>query len=170
MKNLKIVFQKDNKKIIEFKPRLFKLVLVETDNMYFKKWIRFLLAYIYGSKFYYLLENDDVVGYLMIEKGNKWRYDFASSNDIIAGPIFIKSQYRGKKYSELLLRIGLEYYNKEYNYQKAFAYIWRTNIASNKLFLKVGFSIVAQLKVRKISRRIFISDQNQMYQLFELKV
>ena len=166
---LQNIFEKDNIKIEEYTPTVFQPLYKKIDNMYFNKWIRFIIVSLSGGKIYYLSEDSNVVGYCMIVKGKSYRYLFAKKNDIIVGPIYLSQKYRGKGYARLLLEQSLKYYNKKYGFGNAFAYIWRTNIASNKIFLRIGFKIIAQIEVKKYSRKVVISNKSKMdYQLFQL--
>jgi len=166
---LSCVFQKDNIKIEEYSPTILRPLYKKIDNMYFNKWIRFIITSLSGGKIYYLSENNETVGYCMIVKGKNYRYLFAKKNDIIVGPIYLSQKCRGKKFSTLLLEQTLKAYNKKYSFDKAYAYIWRTNVASNKVFLRVGFQIMAQIEIGKYSRKVYISKKETMnYQLFEL--
>ena len=155
MKNMKLIKKNSEYQLWEFTPSIFKLFYNDMERITLQRKIRFFIELLRGYKVYYLMVENNLVAYSVVSKGGG-RYSFASKKDIVVGPYFVDEKYRGKGYSEILVKeiLALD------NYQYAYDWIRKDNIPSLKCSFKVGFIITDTADVVKPFRRIVVRDDN----------
>ena len=173
LQNQNILFEDNDFIFFEYKRSLLNNYIHGIDNMYFQKKVRFLENYIGGGRICYLYSkmNESYAGYCMVTFGRCGRYLYSEKNGMTIGPIYLKKEFRGRRLSILMLEKILEYYgsNKKVNF--AYAYIHRINKQSNALFSRVGFTITSNLKVSKMMRLVYKTDEPDTdYRLYEKKL
>ncbi|NLD46026.1 MAG: hypothetical protein GX660_02340 [Clostridiaceae bacterium] len=151
----------------EYKPSIIKQFYVDLETISLRRRVRLLMAYFAGYTVYYIAEGNEYVGYCLVQNGSDRRYTFATSEDIIVGPYFIREDYRGRKLSISLLKYVL--YTAEINFKYAYDYIHKDNLPSIKASMAVGFKYMSDAKVSKLTRRISLCDSNTgEYLIFRL--
>ncbi|MGM9650689.1 MAG: GNAT family N-acetyltransferase [Faecousia sp.] len=129
------------------------------------------MNYLHKGKLFCLKYEDQNIGYCMVSTGKCGRYTYAGKNDITVGPIYIKSDFRGRGLSKVLLNAILEYYASVEKKEKAYAYIHRINKQSNALFSGRGFTVQRNLQITRIFRKVRITDkENTDYRLYCLNL
>ena len=97
-------------------------------------------------------EQDSIIAYCTVTSGKNPRYFFAKKNDIIIGPYFTKLEYRGKGIAGLLVQIvALEL---ETSWNNAYAYIWKTKIASRRIMESIGGELIMYVYNDKAHRLV----------------
>lgn len=130
MSQMKLKYKDDNYSIKIFFPSVFKLFGGNLRHINLHEAVRFCWALIYGYRVYHLFANEEEIGYCVIQNGGSMRYPFATKQDIIVGPYFIKPSYRCKKLSIFLVNKCIKEF--ETQYKVAFDFIQKNNIASIK--------------------------------------
>lgn len=151
MNKLKYIDELEGIKFYCFTPSLFKIYYPcykkEECPTYFKRPIHILrmIREIYKSnyKVVYMFENEKVIGHLVVGRGGS-RIAESTKNDIVIGPIWVVPNKRCNGYASLGIRFILEKMNLDYQY--AYEYIERTNIASIRTVEKNGFDFVSECK------------------------
>lgn len=153
---MKKVFEEAEVTYFEYKPSIFKPFYVNLERLSLRRRIRFLLGYFSGYSVYYMVKDDDYIGYCVIQNGRDRRYKFATEEDIIVGPYFIREEYRGRKLSIALLKYILNDTGIQFRY--AYDYIRRDNEPSIKASEAVGFKYMSDADVSKFLRTINLCD------------
>jgi GNAT superfamily N-acetyltransferase len=91
----------------KYTPSIFRPVYVNLEPLSLRRRVRLLMAHFAGYTVYYIAEGNEYVGYCVVQSGSDKRYIFATKEDIIVGPYFIREDYRGKKLSVSLLKYVL---------------------------------------------------------------
>lgn len=148
-----------NEKYYLFKPRLTRLFPKSGDmkKMTFKEVLLHLIRFIHGYKVYILTDDNNIVkGSILFSKGGSFRYPFASNKDLIDGPSFTVTDYRGQG---VAVRIGDAVMNEfETDYNVVYGTIRQDNISSLRRVMKNGF--VEESKLRVDGLRRFHKDSN----------
>lgn len=140
--------------IWEYKPKLSKIFAHDNGKMPIQNRIKFQLEIIRGgAKLYYLFIGETVVAYAFVSKGGG-RCSFANSKDAVIGPYYVFAQYRGNKYSELLIEQLLECIKTKY--WNAYEWIAKDNMPSLKCADREGFKIISSADLSKHLRRICV--------------
>lgn len=147
------VYEKDNTRLLKYVPTIAKPLYTDFEPLRLIRRIRLLLELLGPGKYdvYYLEKYGDLVGYCVVTPGGR-RLKCSTKKDIVLGPYYVKESERGKGYSVELIRLVLECTNYE------FAYDWieKTNIASRKASERCGFKPFAELNVSRFLRRLTI--------------
>lgn len=146
------VYQEENFTFYEYTPTLFKPFYINLEPLTLRRRIRLFLAYFSGFKVYYLKENNQFVGYCLVQSGKDKRYNFANKDDIMVGPYFIDEKFRGRKLSVVLLNFVLNKAGIKFN--NAYDYIHKGNIPSIKASEAVGFTYYSDANVSRYLRTI----------------
>ena len=165
-----ILFEDHDFIFFEYKRSLLNNYIHGIDNMYFLKKIRFIENYIGGGEICYLYSkiNESYAGYCMVTFGRCGRYLYSDKNGMTIGPIYLKTAFRGRRLSILMLEKILEYYGRNTEINIAYAYIHRINKQSNALFSRVGFKVTSNLKVSRFLRLVNKTDELETdYRLYE---
>jgi RimJ/RimL family protein N-acetyltransferase len=150
-----------------YKPSITKPFYINMESLSLRRRIRLLMAYFAGYEVYYVAIGKEFIGYCLVQSGSDRRYTFATKEDIIVGPYFIREDYRGKKLSISLLKYVL--YTAETNFKNAYDYIHKDNIPSIKASKAVGFKYMSGAKISKLTRQISLCDSNTgEYLIFRL--
>ena len=145
---LKVVFSKNNLDLLLYKPSIVHPFYGHMEHLSLFRRIRFLIEYFYGYDVYYLRSGKELIGYCTVSSGKNKRYWFATINDIMIGPYFIKKNYRGQGLSFILLDMVLNDANLVFDY--AYDYINESNAPSIKATQSVG-----GIKLFNVSINIF---------------
>lgn len=139
--------------IYAYSPTIYKLFWGNMEPCSFRKRVRFSLEYLAGYKVYYLLKGNEKVGYCVVSTGGTGRYkDFSTKRDVIIGPYFISTKWRGQHLSELMLQETINHIKNRCDC--AYDYIDKNNIISQKASERVGFTYVCDIKVTPILRSL----------------
>lgn len=131
--------------------KFFIKILDEQDKR-IKRKLRFWGQYLRGSVVYYLESNGDLVAYCVATKGGG-RYSFSTSKDILLTPYYVKKEYRGNRYSEILINAVLN--DRELKYEKVYDWIKKKNAPSLKCSLACGMRIVSSVRLNNRLVRMF---------------
>lgn len=163
---MKKVYSDRNIKLYEYKPSLIKPLFINFEKMSIVRRVRFLKEYCAPGHYrvYYLSINNELVGHCVVTPGGR-RLKCSSDKDIVIGPYFIKKSERRKGYSERIIRLTLQYCSYDYNY--AFDWIHKNNIASIKATERCGFTKIGELNVSKKIRRLIETNngENNIYRI-----
>ena len=140
----------------EYKPSIIKPFYINMEPITLKRRIRLLIAYFTGYTVFYIAEKGEIVGYCLVQNGNDRRYPFATRDDIVVGPYFIKKEYRGKKLSISLLKYVL--HGSGINFKYAYDYIHKNNFPSIRASQAVGFKYMCNACISKFTRQVTISE------------
>lgn len=152
---MKEVYRKDGFTFYEYSPSITKPFFINMEPLTIKRRIRLLSAYYSGYKVYYLRENDEYVGYCLVQSGSDIRYTFATDKDIMVGPYFIHEKHRGRKLSIFLLDYILKH--SDIKFENAYDYIHKNNIPSIKASEAVGFKYFSDANLSKYLRSLNLS-------------
>lgn len=147
---MKEVYSEGSLKIMLFKPNIFNLFGGNLRRLDFRENIRFCLNLAYGYETYHLFDDSKEIGYCVVSQGGLKRYPFASKNDIIIGPYFIKEDYRGKKLSVFLVEKCINVLRLDYN--SAYDFINKSNVPSIKVTEAMNFKYYSDAKYSKYLR------------------
>lgn len=151
----------------EYKPSIIRPFYINMEPISLRRRVRLLMAYFVGFKVYYIAEGQEYIGYCLVQSGSDRRYTFATNEDIIVGPYFIREDCRGKKMSISLLKYVLD--TAETNFKNAYDYIHKDNMPSIKASKAVGFKYMSGAKISKLTRQISLCDSNTgEYLIFRL--
>lgn len=156
---MKPVYKKDGFTFYEYTPSITKPFFINMEPLTIKRRIRFLLAYFYGYKVFYLKENDEFIGYCVVQNGKDKRYSFSTDKDILVGPYFIHENHRGRKLSIFLLDYILK--KSDVKFENAYDYIHKDNIPSIKASEAVGFEYFSDANLTKYTRSIKLCDSGK---------
>lgn len=135
--------------VYRYRPSLFHLFgKYYPEEITMRRFIRLVLAFTDGYEIYYLVQNRTTVAYCMIQNGKSNRYDFATEDDLVVGPILVMPEFRGLGAGTQLIKKVLDLNVNKFKY--AYAYIKRDNIASIRTFEKAGFAYYKNAFVTKI--------------------
>lgn len=81
------------------------------------------------------------IGYCVVSSGKNPRYGFATEKDIIFGRYFIAEPFRGRHLAKILLQHVLD--DCGLRFEKAFAYVNRKNVISQRAISSIGARVVA---------------------------
>ncbi|MDD4436540.1 MAG: hypothetical protein PHS04_00685 [Tissierellia bacterium] len=151
----------------EYKPSIIKPFYINLEPISLRRRVRLLMAYFAGYTVYYIADENEIIGYCLVQSGSDRRYTFATHEDIIVGPYFIREDYRGHKLSISLLNYVL--YESGLNFKFAYDYIHKNNTPSIKASQAVGFIYMNNAKISKLTRQISLCDSNAGdYLIFKL--
>lgn len=156
---MKKIYSKDGFTFYEYKPSITKPFFIDMEPLTFKRRIRMLFAYFSKYRVYYLRENDEYVGYCLVQNGRDRRYKFATGNDIMVGPYFIHENHRGRKLSIFLLDNILNHIDLKY--ENAYDYIHKDNIPSIKASEAVGFKYYSDANLSKYLRSLHLCESGK---------
>lgn len=99
-----------------YDPTFGKWFYKDYEKISLRSWIRFFLEYI-TRKYcvYYMVKEDIILGYCVVSSGT-WRLKCVTKNDIVCGPYYILPQYRGYRYSRVLIDNIINRLHTNYNY------------------------------------------------------
>ncbi len=158
MKPLRTVREKNNLRLLEYDPTLFRLLYVDFEPMRFIRRMRFISEYIRKERYkvYYLEAGGHLVGHCVVTPGGR-RLKCSSKKDIVLGPYYVKENERGKGYSIEMIAMVLEYCS----FENAYDWVDKKNTASRKASEACGFVPVAELDVKKPFRKLVIVDHGE---------
>lgn len=159
MANLKLYKKTDEFEVWKFTPDLIHAFPFYMEKVALPWRIRCIMEYFVGYVVYYIKVNDVWAGYCVISSGRNPRYSFSNSDDIIFGRYFIKEDFRGNSLSARMLVEILD--NCETNYNKAFAYLRISNIASVRTMEKIGAKRVKRFDIKGTFRKLYDNDEGE---------
>lgn len=156
-KNLIKLEDYDSFEIFKYTPSLFHLFgKYYPEKITLRRIIRFILALPDGYEIYSLVKENKAWGYCTIQNGKSPRFNYTSENDIVVGPYVIMPEYQGHGLAaKLIHRVLLA--NKG-NYDYAYAYIKKDNIASIKTCEKLGFAFYKNAHVTSIKADVKVTE------------
>ena len=159
-KRLSPVAENGDTILYEYRPTLFRPLLVNYLPLTFTRRCRYMYEYLHrgGYRVYYLSQNDTAVGFCVVTPGGR-QLKQSSKEDIVLGPYYVAAQERGKGYSKTLIRMVLDHYPK--GYHGAFDWILRSNEASIRTTVGCGFQPIASLNVVGLMRRPVVAEDGQ---------
>ena len=151
-----------------FKPKPWKLFIVNYQEMNVSKRIRFILSSITGDFIYYMIDlNNNYLAYCLLEKKN-WRYQFLKKNDYVVSPYVVNPNYRGKGLgTQLLLDIKKEF--NRTNNGNLYAMVKKENMASRRAMQKAEAIVVGYAEIKGFTRKyIKVVSANPEYIIYKL--
>lgn len=134
---LKLVDKEGAFSLYEYRPTVFRPLLVQFEPLRMIRRLRFLKEMLSGGyRVYYLVESDMLVGHCVLAPGGR-RLSISTKDDIVVGPYFVAPEHRGKGYAKVLVRMTLQ--SCSYKYKNAFDWIHKDNYASIKTTEACGF-------------------------------
>lgn len=156
---MKVIMETDFYRLYLFTPTWIKQFPV-SGHMHTMTWmqrIRFWSMKHSGYKVYVLTDlYDTVIGEITFSRGGGWKYPFSTPKDLIYGPSFVQTEFRGKGYAVLIGKIVLNSFEKDFD--KVYATVREENISSLRCLEKTGFQIDKKLRADKLRR--FHEDAN----------
>ena len=152
--------EEDNIRLLEYNPSLLRLLYIDFEPMSFIRRMRLMFEYLHKEhyKVYYLEVDGQLIGHCVVTPGGR-RLKCSTKKDIVLGPYYVKENERGKGYSKRLIQMVLDHCS--YNYDKAYDWVDKRNIASRKASEACGFKQVAELNVKKPFRTLIIVEHGE---------
>lgn len=95
--------------IYEYIPTYISPLAVVFEKFKLVRRIRFWSELLKGGyKVYYLVDGDVLVGHCVVTPGGR-RLNASTKEDIVLGPYFVDSEFRGKGYAKVLVSMTLKY-------------------------------------------------------------
>ena len=141
--------------------------MIPFEKIHLVRRFRFLFEYLRkGSyKVYYLSKNEEIVGYCVTVLGGG-RLTISTEKDIVLGPYYVDPIYRSLGYAKVLVQMVLKYCSFDYEY--AFDWIHKSNIASIKTSEACGMYVDGKLDVVGKFRRL-VPNENGAYLIYKYK-
>lgn len=89
------------------------------------------------SEFYFLKLNEEIVGYLKLNKGQS-QTELKNINSIEIERIYVKQEFHGKQFGKLLLQKAIDI-SKKQEYQYIWLAVWERNLKAIEFYKKHGF-------------------------------
>ena len=158
-RRLRMVYQNENYRLLEYRPTLCKPLLYLLEPLRLIRRVRLMWEVVRKNsmRVYYLMVDDSVVGYCVVTPGGR-RLKCSTEKDIVIGPYYIGESYRGFGYSKTLIQQTLSHCG--YEYESAYDWIEKENIASIKATEACGFQRVGELNVVGFARRLKIVEKD----------
>lgn len=155
---MKTIWVRDQTRLLEYAPTVFKPLDPAFEPMRTVRWLRFFLEYISPGKYrvFYLEKFGVLVGYCVVTPGGR-RLKCSTEKDLVLGPYYIKASERGKGYSKELIRLVLEHSI----FEAVYDWIEKDNYASRKASEACGFVPVAELDVTRFLRKLVITEHGK---------
>lgn len=166
---LKLVYQDEDMKLYQFEPKFFRLFKYNLQNHSLVTRIRYMLDYLQEGKYviYYLFSKEELIGECVITPGGR-RLKCANKKDVvIGGPYYIIPEQRGKGFSEILIKLSLQYC--KYDWENAYDYIKKDNLPSIKTTIKCGFKKVGEINIDTITHVMRAAENGGRFSVYCLK-
>lgn len=153
-KKLKLIVDNGDIQLFEYIPSVFKPLAIPFERLTLTRRCRFLYEYLHWGhyKVYYLAILKEFVGYCVVTPGGR-RLWISNKDDVVLGPLFILSKYRGKGFAKLLVRLTLKHCS--YDYRAAYDWIHYSNLASIRTSEACGFKLEgSRLDIVGLNRKI----------------
>ena len=154
-----VLVGKDNiYSLYEYKPTILHPLAIDFEPMRivrrFRFWFELLIG---GYRVYYLADGDTIVAHCVVTPGGR-RLTVSTEDDIVLGPYYVDTQFRGRGYAKVLVSMTLKY--STYDYKYPFDWIHDTNIPSIKTSEACGFVREDhRLNVVGLMRRLVLNDK-----------
>lgn len=144
--------------LYEYKPTIMHPLAIDFEPMRIVRLFRFWFELLKGGyKVYYLADGDTIVAHCVVTPGGR-RLTVSTEDDIVLGPYYVDTRFRGKGYAKVLVSMTLKYCT--YNYKYAFDWIHDTNVPSIKTSEACGFVREGhRLTVVGLMRRLVLNDK-----------
>ena len=164
----KLVFhhKNDEFEVWKFTPDMIHAFPFYMEKVHLSRRIRCFMEYFVGYEVYYIKKNGEWAGYCVVSDGSNKRYDFSTDKDIIYGRYFIDKSFRGDGLGYRMLKEVLD--NTGLKYEKAFAYLKMSNIASLKTIEKLGAVRKYRFDIKGKTRRLYPAENGE-FVLYEYK-
>ncbi len=152
-----LVGKNNHYSLYEYNPTLTHPLAINFEPLRMVRRFRFWFELLKGGyKVYYLAVGNTIVGHCVVTPGGR-RLEVSTKEDIVLGPYFVDTQFRGKGYAKLIVRMTLEHCT--YDFKNAFDWINEYNIPSIKTSESLGMNVVGRLYIKGIMRKL-IEDPN----------
>jgi len=143
---LKILYQKGDRALYEYRPTISKLLYFDFQKMRFSRRVRLMLEWLNPKHYlvYYLSINGELVGHCIVAPGGR-RLKCSTNNDIVIGPYYVEPTHRGKGYSKEIIALTLKYCSCPY--ENTYDYIAKTNTPSIRASESCGFTSCGKLNI-----------------------
>lgn len=146
-----------------YKPKLFKLFQDCYQPMSFRKYIRFSISALRGSRIIYMEVDGETVGYCLLEPGGG-RYKNLNKSDLVISPYVIREDLRGKGYGTRILKDVVSLVGEK---QIIFAIVKKDNCASLHAMEKAGYIYKTNANIVGLLRKyVFGDDANYEYNVY----
>lgn len=162
----KLYEDKDGMALYEYSPTAFAPLYCNFEPLRFVRRIRLLDEYFRRGRYkvYYLAFKGRLVGYTVLAPGGR-RLSFSTAADLVAGPMFVAPECRGRGYNALLHSLSLP--RCAYPYEYVYCWIDKSNVASLRSIQKQGWEKVGELNNVGKSRRLVPAENghDEVYRL-----
>ena len=158
------VFEKNGYFLYEYRPTLFRPLLVNFDHMRLVRRCRYLLDYLKKGKYrvYYLVLQKDCIAFCVVSPGGR-ALVCATEKDIVLGPYYVERSKRGNGYSKVLIRLVLDNCGP---YRYAYDWILKTNTPSRRASLSCGFQETGELNIIGLLRKPVLVEKGGAFILY----
>lgn len=112
-----------------------------------------------GYEIYYMYNGNEVLGHLVVARGGG-RIDLSTKSDIVIGPIWVCPSFRGKGIGTKGIYTVLHLLNIEY--QNAYEFIAKENIASIKAVEKNNYQLVGNAKEYGLLKKLKLTPNGNL--------
>lgn len=154
---MELIEEADGYSFYRYKPNVFKLFHGSLRNSNLRTRIRFIIALFHGYTIYFIIKNNQELGYCVVSYGGSRRYKFASKKDILIGPYYIHENHRNNGLATLIIEKVISQY--ECGFESAYCYIQSVNIPSIKTVERLGFSCFSKAYYSKYLRFLKLSNE-----------
>ena len=165
MSRLSLVAEESGLSLYEYRPTLYRPLLVHFQPMPFVRRCRYLKEYLHKGHYrvYYLLDPDRIpLGFCVVTPGGRG-LKCSAKNDIILGPYYVDKAARGNGYAKKIIRMVLDNYPEQY--ECAYDWILKSNIPSVRASESCGFLPVSDLNIVGMMRKPVLT-QDGKYTLY----
>lgn len=150
-----------------FSPTIFRPFRECFQVLYFKRRVRFIIQSMRNSIIFYLRKDNDIVGYIYLERGGG-RYTWCNKNDWVISPYVVREDLRGQGIGTEMLK-DLKTISKRFLSGRIFAIVRNSNTRSVSVMKKAGFKYITNVKrIDGIFPKYMIEISASENMLFEL--
>lgn len=113
-----------------------------------------------GYEVYYMYDDNKILGHLVVAGGGG-RIEISKKSDIVIGPIWVCPSYRGKGIGTKGIYAVLHLLN--INYQNAYEFIDKKNLASIKSVEKNNYILIGAAKEHGLLKKIKLTDDGDLF-------
>jgi len=145
MSRFEFIRENEEFEIWKYTPDIFHAFPFYMEQVRLPWRIRCIMEYFVGYRVYYIKKQNQWAGYCVVSNGKNPRYSFSTEEDIIYGRYFVAKNYRGNHLAVRMLKEILD--NSGIPYNKAFAYVRRSNFASITTMKIIGAKEVKRFDI-----------------------
>lgn len=168
MNELQIVFSEGNKKIYKYSPTRIKPLYMKLDSVSLGRFLRYQYEIAKGGYLVYYLEVDGrfIAQNIIIPGGRRMKIT-TERDVVIGGPYFTLPEMRGKGYISYLIRNSL--LHCEYEWENAYDYIKKINVASIHTTEGLGFKKIGEANITGPFHKIRMVDHNGEFNVYRIE-